>query len=425
MVAIALESGRGVAVAQNSGVGVGVDSGDGDAAPRLVGLGAASPSRDPLGDAAQSSAVAASPSRVVAGGGGGGMRGLGKGGQTPNSRGNVGTRHSCPLNALSSSGSTVVETSESSDVTFRETFRLQRPEKLEGKITIRLDAEKNEEYGQLTVGCNLPGNWVLHWGVNYVGDVGSEWDQPPLDMRPPGSIPIKDYAIETPFGRSPTQSEGEVFYEVKIDFNTNSSIAAINFVLKDEESGNWYQHRGRDFKIPLIDYLQDDGNVVGAKKSLGIWPGALGQISNVILKSNAADYKEDDIVESNLQKRPLQVFYEEHSVFKEFFTDNVISISVRYCLERAKNILFIETDLPGDVVIHWGVHKDDSKSWEISPEPYPPETTLFKNKALRTLLQQKDDGCGSWGLFTLDDGFSAFVFVLKLNENTWFKLQRG
>ncbi|KAK4402929.1 Alpha-amylase 3, chloroplastic [Sesamum angolense] len=320
--------------------------------------------------------------------------------QTPNSRGNVGTRHSCPLNALSSSGSAVVETSESSDVTFRETFRLQRPEKLEGKITIRLDAEKNEEYGQLTVGCNLPGNWVLHWGVNYVGDVGSEWDQPPLDMRPPGSIPIKDYAIETPFGRSPTQSEGEVFYE-------------------DEESGNWYQHRGRDFKIPLIDYLQDDGNVVGAKKSLGIWPGALGQMSNVILKSNAADYKEDDIVESNLQKRPLQGFYEEHSVFKEFFTDNVISISVRYCLGRAKNILFIETDLPGDVVIHWGVHKDESKSWEIPPEPYPPETTLFKNKALRTLLQQKDDGCGSWGLFTLDDGFSAFVFVLKLNENTW------
>lgn len=34
-------------------------------------------------------------------------------------------------------------------------------------------------------------------------------------------------------------------------------------------------------------------------------------------------------------------------------------------------------------------------------------------------MQQKQDGRGSWGSFTLDEGFSAFVFVLKLNENTW------
>ncbi|KAI3467396.1 hypothetical protein Pfo_024059 [Paulownia fortunei] len=340
--------------------------------------------------------------------------------QTPNRRTNICSRHFYPPKALSSSGASVVETSESSNVTLSETFHLKRPEKLEGKISIRLDSGKNGEYWKLTVGCSLPGKWVLHWGVNYVGDVGSEWDQPPLDMRPPGSIPIKDYAIETPFERSPALLEGEGFYEVKIDFNTSSSIAAINFVLKDEESGYWYQHRGRDFKVPLIDYLQDDGNVVGAKKGLGIRPaGALGQISNMLLKSEAADCKGDDIRESNLQKRPLQGFYEEHSVFKEIFTDNSMSVSVRHCLERAKHVLYIETDIPGDVVIHWGVCRDEGKNWEIPSEPYPPETFMFKNKALRTLLQHKDDGSGSWGSFTLDEGISAFVFVLKLNENTW------
>lgn len=34
-------------------------------------------------------------------------------------------------------------------------------------------------------------------------------------------------------------------------------------------------------------------------------------------------------------------------------------------------------------------------------------------------MQQKQDGCGSSGSFTLDKGFTAFVFVLKLHENTW------
>ncbi|GJR50451.1 zf-CCHC domain-containing protein [Tanacetum coccineum] len=76
--------------------------------------------------------------------------------------------------------------------------------------------------------------WVLHWGVNYVNGIGSEWDQPPVEMRPLDSITIKDYAIETPLTKSSTSTEADSVYEVKIDFNTKSSIAAINFVLKFE-----------------------------------------------------------------------------------------------------------------------------------------------------------------------------------------------
>ncbi|KAM5552409.1 hypothetical protein ABKV19_026982 [Rosa sericea] len=37
----------------------------------------------------------------------------------------------------------------------------------------------------------------------------------------------------------------------------------------NQEIGDWHQHRGRDFKVPLLGYLQEDGNVVGAKKGLG------------------------------------------------------------------------------------------------------------------------------------------------------------
>lgn len=43
---------------------------------------------------------------------------------------------------------------------------------------------------------------------------------------------FKDYAIETPFRRKSALLEGEEFYEVTIEVNTKSSIAAINFVLK-------------------------------------------------------------------------------------------------------------------------------------------------------------------------------------------------
>nr|GEX49231.1 alpha-amylase 3, chloroplastic-like [Tanacetum cinerariifolium] len=51
-------------------------------------------------------------------------------------------------------------------------------------------------------------------------------------MRPLDSITIKNYAIETLLTKSSPSTEAYSVYEVKIDFNTKSSIAAINFVLK-------------------------------------------------------------------------------------------------------------------------------------------------------------------------------------------------
>lgn len=39
---------------------------------------------------------------------------------------------------------------------------------------MKLESVEDEDEGcwKLTVGCNLPGKWILHWGVNYVDDVG-------------------------------------------------------------------------------------------------------------------------------------------------------------------------------------------------------------------------------------------------------------
>ncbi|KAK0573163.1 hypothetical protein LWI29_003824 [Acer saccharum] len=305
---------------------------------------------------------------------------------------------------------------------FKETFPLTRTETVEGKIFVRLEKGKDEKKWQLSVGCNLPGKWILHWGVSYTDDSGSEWDQPPKNMRPPGSVAIKDYAIETPLKKL---SEEDAFHQVKIDFDLKSDIAAINFVLKDEETGAWYQHRGRDFKVPLVDFLQDDGNVIGTKSAFGLWPGALGQLPKMFLKAEASHSKvQDSSSEAGKPKhenRHLEGFYEEQPIAKAVVFHNSVSVSARKCPETAKNIMYLETDLPGDVVAHWGVCRDDAKNWEVPAPPHPPETTVFKNKALRTLLQPKEDGNGRLGLFTLDDEFAGFLFVLKLNENTWFK----
>ncbi|RZB51779.1 Alpha-amylase 3, chloroplastic [Glycine soja] len=240
-----------------------------------------------------------------------------------------------------------LESLQSSDVLFDQIFPINQTELTEWKYCGGKDLCKigsGEGFGKLEAykGCNLSGKWILHWGVSRVDDVGSEWDQPPLDMIapiPPGSIPIKDYAIETPMKKSLSSTEGDILHEVKIDLKPNNDISAINFVLKDEETGAWYQHKGRDFKGP--------------------W----GQISNILLKSEATH---DKVQDDNSGSRNTKV----------------------------ENSQLEETDIPGDILLHWGVCRDNLKWWEIPPAPHPPETLAFKDRALRTKLQN-----GIWNIF--------------------------
>ncbi|CAN0924152.1 Alpha-amylase 3, chloroplastic [Linum grandiflorum] len=343
----------------------------------------------------------------------------------------------------SSSDTALPATFESSgDVFFRQSFPVTRTETVDGKIFVRVDQGSAKGNWQLTVGCSLPGKWILHWGVSYVNDSGSEWDQPPKHMRPPGSVPVKNYAIDTPLKKP---SADDLFHEVKIDIDPKSAIAAINFVLKvrihclildmqvleiacyssvdvrfvvvqDEETGTWYQHKGRDFKVPLVDYLLDDGNFFGSN-SFNIWPGPF--FTNILLKSERQN-NVSELNDSKIEDRQLEGIYEEQPFTKHTTLENSVTVLVRKCPETSKNLLYLETDLPG-VVLHWGVCRDNAKNWEIPSGPHPPETIIFKERALRTKLQAKEDGRGCSGLFTLDEDIAGFLFVLKLNDNTWFK----
>ncbi|KAK9116871.1 hypothetical protein Sjap_015818 [Stephania japonica] len=324
------------------------------------------------------------------------------------------------------------------EVLHTETIALKRTRRVDGKVSVRLGrGGQGEDEWQLTVGCDLPGKWILHWGVTYPGDISSDWDQPPPEMRPAGTVPVKDYAVETPF-KITTLSEGQEAHEVQIGFSCSCSVAAINFVLKDEETGSWVQHRGRDFKVPLKDYVHEDTNIVGAKKGFSLWPGAFGQLSAMLLKAEGSTPEgEENVGGSKVPKqirKRLEGFYEECSVFKETSVENTLSVHVKG--SSVKKIFFVnlETDLPGDVVVHWGACRDNEKRWEIPDSPHPPQTKIFKKKALQTLLQlsfdppllfvfvfvkPKENGQGSWGLFSLDKEFVGFLFVLKLSGNSW------
>jgi alpha-amylase len=118
----------------------------------------------------------------------------------------------------------------------------------------------------------------------------------------------------------------------------------------------------------------------------------LGPLSNLFLKveasqTNGAGSSTDDSRDLKQESRSLEGFNEEQPIAKQVAIDKSVTVCVKKCPETAKNLLYVETDLSGDVVIHWGVCRDDTKKWEIPAAPHPPDTIAFKDKALRTRLQ--------------------------------------
>lgn len=301
---------------------------------------------------------------------------------------------------------------EESGVVFSEKFPLRRCKTVQGKAWARVVAEPDGEgMCKIVIGCDVEGKWVLHWGVSYDGEQGREWDQPPSEVRPPGSVTIKDYAIETPLVGSPN-SEGHMVHEVEIKFNQDTPIAIINFVLKEEETGAWFQHKGGDFRIPLSGSLED-GDPFGAQQDT-VHPGAKPEGSSAQPQETVPGDKGPSV-------KRISEFYGEYPILKSEYVQNFVSVTVTENSETDKSLVEFDTDITGQVIIHWGVCKDNTMTWEIPSEPHPPKTKIFRQKALQTLLQQKTDGTGNTISFLLNADYSGLVFVLKLDEYTWLR----
>eukprot|EP01018_Ginkgo_biloba_P011704 Gb_02250 [translate_table: standard] len=315
--------------------------------------------------------------------------------------------------------------SDHSTTSFTTTYPLRRCVKVDGKITARVDSIKGDGKLRLSLGCDLPGSWVLHWGVIYSDDPSSEWDQPPPDMRPPGSVLIKDYAAQTPFVWAKSPVGGQRLCNVQIDIKDNDPISAIHFVLKDEETGTWYKDNGKDFKVLLSEAVSNDihdlNDVLGLKK----WPGILDRMSGMFLKPKQSAPQDLDIRndngDSSCSNECDGVAYEEYKLSKETVVENFVTVSVRKSKEKRLNLVSFDTDLPGDVVLHWGVCRNDSKKWEILMQSqYPSNTTVYRRRALQTPLQRKEDRTGSWGVFCIDEEHAGLLFVLKRKgDSSW------
>lgn len=110
----------------------------------------------------------------------------------------------------------------------------------------------------------------------------------------------------------------------------------------------------------------------------------------MLFKSKASCSKDEDtgsIFGGNGQENAPLGFYEELAIAKGVDAINHTTVSVRKCSDTGQSHVSMETDMLGDVIIHWGVCRDEARKWEIPVSPLPPNTFPFRGKALRTHLK--------------------------------------
>lgn len=123
--------------------------------------------------------------------------------------------------------------------------------------------------------------------------------------------------------------------------------------------------------------------------------GPLGQLSNMLKKPEGSSSHLQEAVtgDEGSSGKCISGFYEEYPILKSEYVQNFVTVTVRKNSETDKNLVEFDTDIPGEVIIHWGVCKGNTMTWEIPPEPHPPATKVFRQKALQTLLEVRRWRC--------------------------------
>jgi alpha-glucan, water dikinase len=99
---------------------------------------------------------------------------------------------------------------------------------------------------EIIITTDLGGRPLLHWGVEGGSNYKGGW-RLPKDGRPDGTVEYKKRALQTPI----KQAGGDNVLQLKISLPSNEASDFLNFVIKDEATGTWYDLQGQNFQIPL------------------------------------------------------------------------------------------------------------------------------------------------------------------------------
>lgn len=218
---------------------------------------------------------------------------------------------------------------------------------------------------------------LLHWGLSY--QARAAWHLPPSSLWPKGTRVARHTALETPF----LSRNGESGIVIRLDPNLDFPL--IDFVLFFPGESCWDNNSGRNYQIKIPKSLNSSQGPVEALRQVA---------------------KEGSLLFE-------QVYHLER--------DKQLAVAVSK--DQNRYHLDLITDLPGPLLLHWGVVRGSGKEWHLPPSSmYPSESTVFHNLAAQTPFSDRV-GLRQLHLeMSEQEVVPGIVFVLKQTDtDRWLK----
>lgn len=267
-------------------------------------------------------------------------------------------------------------------------------EKIKARKNVKLTIQKENIDNRITVSIRLNQkiNCMLHWAFTRKNN--SSWILPPDDFRPEGTRVFDNNAVQSSFVCTNDDCH------IELAFPYVKKFSAISFVLFFPDENKWDNNKGKNFSIEIP--------------------------SGDLQKEDVAVQEEDDSPEKELLSLTDIINKEITSTFmEEYAIDKLGRLSVG--MEEGDEPRFMfATDIPGNLYLHWGVSKGQTRKWLMPPESiHPPGSVIFKEEALRTPFEPKDGV--STLVITIKDkkDISGLFFLLVEPENSRWLKNRG
>jgi alpha-glucan,water dikinase len=223
--------------------------------------------------------------------------------------------------------------------------------------------------------------FLLHWGLRKLTDRG--WSLPPQPAWPPGSVPIGQGALQTPFAKA----NGHV--HLTIPLGSTTDYTALEFVLFFPEERRWDNNGGQNYQILLAEPSPAPptplaalrGRIVSEEQVLERvfdLPGG-GQLAAAVTKTSARYH-------------------------------------VRFFCNRGRELLF-----------HWGIARRSPHEWLLPAENCRPRNTVsYQGTAAETPFSSQN-GLNALELeFAEHDAPLGIQFVLRDGaKGAWIKYRGG
>ena len=221
-------------------------------------------------------------------------------------------------------------------------------ELIQGRPGPRLAVETRSGEAGLEVDLHLeaPGAAILHWGL--ARTVPGTWQAPPPAVRPPGTQPYGAEAVQTPFPAAVAAGAGPRCLTLR--FAGGAPAPYLVFDLLFPETKRWENNQGRDYAVRL-----------GDPKPAG--PGPLQVLERLLPGSDP-------------MHPPMRT---------------VLALDgggeLAFGVERTGGRCRVElvTDVPGPLLLHWGVVERPSSRWVLPAAAWQPAGTVpFDATSVRT-----------------------------------------